>query len=293
MEQAKEKKGFKSLMKKFFNKERISRILPATLISLAITLIIFISVPLENYTGNIGEMRFLFSDILGRAVLCSLGVAAILFVTQFIVPKIVYLVLRGLYIAVGLLLFMQANFLNFGLTSLAGDDAITVLEMVGTATVVINIIIWVLIIGGIITLSVFEKKLPVVRVITFVMALVILLPTCLTTTVNAVSTDFSKGSAFEEMKAEDENYIPTFLTTKNLTKVGKKNNVIVFVIDRLDTKNISMIGRGLPTLMTTFQCMEERTHRLHICLLIVSSSRKLQEKITLSIPTTITKQFQP
>ncbi len=243
MEQTKEKKGFKTRLKEFFS-QRKSRILPATLISLAIPLIIFISVPLENYTGNIGEMRFLFSDILGRAILCSLGVMAILFITQFIVPKTVYLVLRGLYLAVGLLLFMQANFLNFGLTTLAGDDAVTVVEMVGNTTVVINTIIWIVVIVGIITLSVFEKKLPIVKLIAFVLALIVFFPTCLTTTVNAATTDFSKGSAFEEMKNEDENYIPTFLTTENITSLGSDRNIVVFIIDRLDNQKYMNEGNG-------------------------------------------------
>ena len=244
MEQTKEKKQFKSRLKEFFCGERKSRLLSASIISLAIPLIIFISVPLENYTGNIGEMRFLFSDILGRAILCSLGVAAILFVTQFIAPKIVYLVLRGLLLAVGLLLFMQANFLNFGLTTLAGDDAVTVVEMVGNTTVIINSIIWVVVIVGIITLSVFEKKLPIVKFISLIMALIVFFPTCLTTTVNAATTDFSKGSAFEEMKAEDQNYTPTFLTTENITALGSDKNIVVFIIDRLDNQKYMNKGKG-------------------------------------------------
>ena len=231
----KTKKGFKTLMKNFFT-SRVGRILPAALLSLAIPLIIFISVPLENYTGNIEEMRFSFNILLWRGALITLGVWAILFITQFLAPKIVYLVLRGLYLGLALLLFMQANFLNFGLTSLAGDDAITVMEMVGKATVIINTIIWIVVLTGIITLSVFEKKLEFFKVITFVLTLVVLLPTCLTTTVNAVTTDFSQGSPIEQMKAEDENYTPKFLTTKNINKVGRDNNIVVFIIDRFDTE---------------------------------------------------------
>lgn len=229
------KKGFKSFIKNFFS-SRISRILPSALISLAIPLIIFISIPLETYTGNIEQMRFSFNILLWRGALITLGVWAILFITQFIPPKIVYFVIRGLYIAVGLLLFMQANFLNIGLTSLAGDDALTIVDMVGKSTVVINTIIWIVVIVGIITLSVFEIKIDFLKVIAFVLTLVVLLPTCLTTTVNAVTSDFSQGSAIEQMKEEDPDYVPTFLTTKNINKLGRDNNVVIFIIDRFDAK---------------------------------------------------------
>ncbi len=232
MEKTNEKKsGFK----RFFA-NRKDRILPSVLISLAIPFIIFICVPLEIYSANVDELRFMFSDIFSRLILCALGVAAILFVTQYFVPQIIYKILRGLYLAVGIMLFLQSNYLNIGLTSLAGDDAITVTEMVGKSTVVINTIIWVVVVLGITLASIFVKKIKIVRLTALVLSAVILLPTVITTSVNAMTTDFSKGSAFEEMKKEEPDYVPRFLTTKNLNNVATDNNVVVFVIDRLDNE---------------------------------------------------------
>ena len=263
---------FVSLLKKYFNKERIGRILPATLISLAVALIIFICVPLDIYCANSKELRFSFSDIFGRLAVNGLCLMLILFLVQFIMPKIVYKILRGIIVGFALMLFLQSNYLNTGLTSLAGDDVITVTEMVGKGKVIANTIIWGGVILGCTLASVFVKKVKIVNLTALVLTAVILLPTMVTTSVNALTTDFAKGSAFEEMKAEEENYTPTFLTTKNMTNLATDSNVVVFVIDRLDdgkyfgpnknkykhyfeswggftyfTDNISMYGRTFPS----------------------------------------------
>lgn len=232
MEKTNEKKN---RFKTYFS-NRKDRILPATLISLAISLIIFLSVPLDIYSANAKELRFMFSDILSRLLLCGLGVALILFITQYFVPQIIYKILRGLYLSVGIMLFLQSNYLNIGLTSLAGDDAITVTEMVGKSTVVVNTIIWSVVVIGVTAASIFIKKIKIVRLTALVLTAIVLLPTFVTTSVNAMTTDFSKGSAFEEMKEEEPNYVPRFLTTKNLNNVATDKNVVVFVIDRLDNE---------------------------------------------------------
>ena len=232
MEKTNEKKN---RFKTYFS-NRKDRILPATLISLAISLIIFLSVPLDIYSANAKELRFMFSDILSRLLLCGLGVALILFITQYFVPQIIYKILRGLYLSVGIMLFLQSYYLNIGLTSLAGDDAITVTEMVGKSTVVVNTIIWSVVVIGVTTASIFVKKIKIVRLTALILTAIVLLPTFVTTSVNAMTTDFSKGSAFEEMKEEEPNYVPRFLTTKNLNNVATDKNVVVFVIDRLDNE---------------------------------------------------------
>lgn len=259
--------------KKFITKERVSRLVPALLVAFAVAFIVFIAAPLAIYTSNVNEFNFPFSDILGFCVLYFFIVFGVVFLVQMLLPKICYKIVRGFFIGVALMLFLQSNYLNIGLHSLAGDDIITIREMVGTANYVINTIVWAVVLVGFTLASVLLKKENIVKTISLVLSVVVLFTSVFNVVVAVVSTDFSKGSVIEELKNEEPDYVPKFLTVKNMTTVSKKRNVIVFLVDRFDgekyfepykdeyknyfkdlggftyfSDNISLYGRTFPSL---------------------------------------------
>jgi len=230
MEKTTEKKAI------FITKERIARLLPSFLVALAIALIVFLAAPLAIYTANINEFNFPFSDILGYLFLFFAIALVAVFLIQALLPKIGYKIVRGFFLGVALMLFLQSNYLNIGLHSLAGDDIITVREMVGNANFIINTIVWVVVIVGFTLASTLIKKQNIVKIVALVVSVVVLFTTTLNVVVSLISTDFSQGSVVEEIKKEEPNYVPKFLTTKNMTSVASSRNVVMFLVDRFDTK---------------------------------------------------------
>ncbi len=220
--------------KKYFNEERIKRILPITLVSLAIPLLLFIIGPLEIYCNNIAEFDFSVGDFLPLLLLFTLGFFIISFCFMFFMPKIVYKIAYALAIAGLFMLFIQMNFLNLGLNSLEADNNA---EAVSTASKIINTVVWLIVIGGFITLALIFKKKSAksfVRIVSIIISCALIV-TQLTTGVVAVSgADFNSKDYMEQRAEKDPLYVPTFLTTENLTTLSTTNNVVVFCIDRFD-----------------------------------------------------------
>ena len=130
------------IKKPYFNEERKSRIVFAILVSIAIPFIVFIGAPLQIWCSNIEEFRFIFTDVIGQTLLFFFGCSAIFFCSLFFVPELAYKILRGIYLGLAFMLFLQSNYLNGGLHSLSGDTSQTVVEMAGLGAVVFNTVLW-------------------------------------------------------------------------------------------------------------------------------------------------------
>ncbi|MBQ9118308.1 MAG: sulfatase-like hydrolase/transferase [Clostridia bacterium] len=222
--------------KKFFNKERKSRLIPAILIALGVSLLMYIAVPLEMWCNNMQELQYFFSDIIGMLLLCCLLSCCIVFSMLFFVPKKAYKVMRGLVIGGSLMLMLQANYLNFGITSLAADGGQTVAEMVDVGMMIFNTALWVVVVAGCVVASILIKKKKIMRPATLVLAILLFAPQVMSITVSLVSTDFSQADIVQQMATDDPDGKATFLTNKNITTMGDDRNVVVFVIDRFDAE---------------------------------------------------------
>ena len=226
----------KKVKKPYFNAERKGRIVFSILVSIAIPFIVFIGAPLQIYCSNIEEFRFVFTDVIGQTLLFFFGCSILFFCSLFFVPELAYKILRGIYLGLAFMLFLQSNYLNGGLHSLSGDTSQTVIEMAGVPAVVFNTVLWVAFIIGFTLASVFVKKKDIVSAVSLVLAVMVMATQTINTGVTAITTDFSSANAIAGMKREEPEYVPTFLTTSNMTTVAESRNVVLFVVDRFDAK---------------------------------------------------------
>ena len=220
--------------KPFMTDERKSRILFSALIAIGVPLLVFIAVPFEIWCNNIEELNYYFSDIFGFLFVLFLVSAIAIFSALFLVPEMLYKVLRGFAIGGGLMIFLQANYLNIGLNGLAGDEGISVAASVGMPMVIVNTLVWAVVITGCTVASILVRKVEITKMVSVVLALVICFTQFMNIFVGAISTDFDKANISAQLKREDPNYQLSFLTNKNLTTVGQDRNVVVFVVDRFD-----------------------------------------------------------
>ena len=151
-------------------------------------------------------------------------------------PELAYKILRGIYLGLAFMLFLQSNYLNGGLHSLSGDTSQTVVEMAGMGAVVFNTVLWSAVIVGFTLASVFVKAKDIVGMVSLIIAVMVVATQTINVGVSAITTDFSSVNAVSGMKNEEPNYVPTFLTTNNITTVAEDRNVVLFVVDRFDAK---------------------------------------------------------
>lgn len=218
---------------KFFNKKRQARIIPSVIISLAVSLTLFIVNPLEILSSNAGEFRFVFADFMWWLFLIAGVFAVINFSLLYFTPIIVNRIVYGFLIGLLLMLFLQGNYLNAGLT-LSGDG--TSGAGVSAGQMVINAIVWLVVFALLITFVTFLRKGGVVRALCFFLSTIILLISLITMTVNIVHANNNQVDGILQRKelSGDENYQPHFLTYKNINTLSEDANVIIFCIDRFD-----------------------------------------------------------
>ena len=219
---------------KFFNQKRKARILPSVILSIALSIVLFISSPLEIFSSNVAEFRFALSDFMWWIALVSIAFSVLVFCLLFFTPIVVNRVVYGFFTALLLLLFIQGNYLNQGLT-LSGDGTSGTGVSVGAT--IVNIIVWVLITALLIYLVLAVRKGGIIRTVCFFLSSIIFLISLITMTVNIVSSNKNQvnGILINKEESGDENYQPHFLTYKNITTFSENKNVIVFCIDRFDS----------------------------------------------------------
>lgn len=219
---------------KFFNQKRKARILPSVILSIALSIVLFISSPLEIFSSNVAEFKFALSDFMWWIALVAIAFSVLVFCLLFFTPIVVNRVVYGFFTALLLLLFIQGNYLNQGLT-LSGDGTSGTGVSVGAT--IVNIIVWALITALLIYLVLAVRKGGIIRTVCFFLSAIIFLISLITMTVNIVSANKNQVNGILINKAEsgDENYQPHFLTYKNITTFSENKNVIVFCIDRFDS----------------------------------------------------------
>ena len=113
------------------------------------------------------------------------------------------------------LLFLQVNFLNINLTSLAGDD--TGKTQVAPSILILNTIVWILVEGGFVTLFFLIKKRDIKAIVCIMLSFALLASQLINFFIVSFGVSGNNKNAFERILEKDENFIPTFLTQKNLT----------------------------------------------------------------------------
>ncbi|MBO5411701.1 MAG: hypothetical protein J6A38_01290 [Clostridia bacterium] len=217
--------------RKFFTAERNSRLLSIILLSVVFSAMIFIVAPFEIYCNNIEEISFSFKEFIGIQTLYATLLAILIFCILFFVPACVYQYAYPLFIGLLLMFFLQGNYLNIGLTSLAGDE---MGDKISTWTYVWNTAVWVLVIAGVIVAYRLVKQRSIMQLGALILTIAITATQLMNFTVLSINTKGAYSSAIERVygKYEDK---PRFLTNKGIETVSNNRNVIVICVDRFDT----------------------------------------------------------
>ena len=107
------------------------RILPTTLISLIIPIMLCICIPFEIYANNSQEFLFSMADFMPICILYGVVLALILFFSIFFLPNRAYKIVSAVIISIALMFFVQSLYLNAGLKSLVGDTLETTKTPIG------------------------------------------------------------------------------------------------------------------------------------------------------------------
>ena len=229
--QKKEKKQRKA-KKPFWCAERRSRLLAIILLTVILPVMVCIVAPFEIYCNNIAELTFSAKDFLGITLLYALGVAVLLFCLLFFVPQSAYRFLYPAFVGFLLMLFIQSNYLNGSLNSLAGDD----MEGSGPSawTYIWNTSVWVLVIAGVIVAFQFVKIKTIAQLGALIVTVAIIATQLMNFTIISINTEGAFSSAIDRAYGEYEEN-PRFLTNKDIATVGQSKNVVVFCVDRFDS----------------------------------------------------------
>lgn len=223
-----QKKGA-SKVKRYF-KAKNSRLLAIILLSIMLPAMIFVVAPYEIYCNNISELSFSAKEFIGIQGSFSLLITLIIFAVLYFIPNVVYRFVYPLLFGVLLMLFLQTNYLNGSMNSLAGDgmDSKT-----PTSTYIWNTSLWLVIIIGLVVLFQFVKIENIAKLIALVLTIAISATQLMNFTITTLNTEGPFASAIDRTygKYEDK---PRFLTYKNIDKFGTDKNVIFICVDRMD-----------------------------------------------------------
>ena len=202
------------------------RLAPTILLAIALGLTLCLIGPYDIFFNNIDEFLFSAKDFALWNILYALvligAVCGILLPLRGRWFDVVYAIL----FAVTLMLFVQGNYLNGGMSSLAGDGVGETMLSVGT--ILLNSVIWLLVASGCVVGVLLLKQnyrewigtVGCIAMVTVIgMQLIPLFVSVLT---------------MDKPQHEDVFTEESFLTYENLNNIGQEKNVFYFVIDRFD-----------------------------------------------------------
>ena len=202
------------------------RRLPVILVALAISLTLFVFGPADIYGTNSSHFVFSLTDFLFWSLLYAAITAGI--ITAILLPLRgkVFDVALALLFWIALMLTVQGNYLNFGVSSLAGDGVGE--SGFSTGALLFNCAVWLIVgVGCVLAVLLIRQKHRewILTVSTIVMVTVIGMQ-ALTLAVTSLTTDlWKKKEPTEQLQ---------LLTYQNMNEVSDGHNVVWFVIDRFD-----------------------------------------------------------
>lgn len=223
-------------MEKFkeFWKKRKNTLLLSILASIALPLILCVSIPLEIYKNNMQEFSFSLGDFYPISILIGFGLAVLFFVIFNLLPEKPRKIVIFVFLSLALLAFLQGTYLNSGYTALTGDNLSH--KEISTAKVVINILIWVVLIAGFVVLGCLTDKKGYIKLICTVLIIVVMSTQLISIVSISVSTKGIFENKYKKMMAENDGYQKA-LSSKNLTSVSSNKNIFYFCVDRFDEEN--------------------------------------------------------
>lgn len=225
----------KSLVKRLeINRQKV---LTSLLAGLAAPFILILCTGFNLFFTNASELRFSFGDFAPLWSLLTFCIGLIAFILLLLTKNIVRKILYTLFSFLAIAGFAQYMLTTLTFKGLPADHGASVLA--GTGTVIINLAVWILAAAFFIWLGVFFKDTKrASRIITFLLILVTVMQTFAT-----VPNAFIYLS---DSNKKDPDQGMSFLTHDNMFEVSEKDNILVFVLDRLDTEYFESFCKNYP-----------------------------------------------
>lgn len=238
------------------------RLLPSILLSIAAPLSVCCVAPFEIYGGNLSEFKFILSDFFPLCLLIALVAAAVICTVLLLCRGRVFDTVYGLIFGITLMLFVQSNYLSLADTSLEGDGTG---EGSPLWLLVLSTVLWVVIPAASVAVTLCLRKFKdtvrlvstMVTAIMIFMSFVSFLTISLTTEVYAddkssiieeSTTEPSETESGSPDSAETDGGI-RFLTVENLNTFAKKENIVVFIVDRFDKRYYNTALKDCPEVL--------------------------------------------
>ena len=220
------------VIKQSFKKRTIKRILPTFIVAFTIPLVVCLCIPLEFFANNIDEFFFSFSSFFPMAIVFALLFTSLFFFALIFLPEKAYRISCAILIGMAVMFFLQGNYLNLGINSLAGDN-------LGVASITIgqkifNIIIWVVVIAGAVVLSLLKDKNGIIGLVGLLVSGIVIITHVMSPLLLVFTTENVFASREDRVATSETATIPKILTNKGLTTISKTNNVFFFCVDRFD-----------------------------------------------------------
>ena len=227
------------------------RALLSALVSFALVYTLLFQGAFEIFATNKEELGFRLADFFLPLLLIVIGSALVIGAAVTFARGRVYDILFAVLFWLVIASYLQGNFLNFDLNSLAGDDVGIVAK---PWQIVLGIAVWVLLCAGCICAVLLVKKRDWIKtgaVFVLSILLVMQIGSAVVTGIryqvfgyqpadSEETTDAAASNASEKEPAE------ALLSDKNLYKIGKKSNIYVFILDRFDVSYYQDIVRKDP-----------------------------------------------
>ncbi len=225
----------KKLKKKTKGYKFKSRLIMTLPLALAIPLMIIVTAVIELFAGNINEFGFAFEDFIKPMIITALGL--FLIITAILLPlrKKAFDIAHAVVLWLGAMLFLQGNFLNIGLDSLAADGVGNTEGGSGVIWQIINTVLWLASGVGIIYVAakgVLKRK--TVKTVSLMTSAFLIFISVLSLTVNFTTVDIMGKGKDDGSGDTGKDEVKDILSTEHLTELSPYGNIIMFVVDRYD-----------------------------------------------------------
>lgn len=212
------------------------RLVPVILVAFAASLTVFLFGPFEIYSANADQFGFSFLDFFGWSLLFTLISAGIICAVLLPMRGRIFDIFFSLAFGGTLMLMVQGNYLNFGISALTGDGMGA--DGFNNTYMILNAVIWGIVLVGCVlaVLLIRQKYREWITTICTIALITVIGMQGITMAVTSMTSDVWRSTVtVSKPEDEDAQALPHLLTYKNLDRVSSGKNVIWIVIDRFDT----------------------------------------------------------
>lgn len=226
------KQSFKERLE--LNKQKVMRSLLA---GFSAPFVLILCTGFSLFFTNAPELGFSFGEFAPVWSLFALAVGCVFSALLLLTGKLLHKILFTLFSFMSVAGFAQYMITTLTFKGLPADHGAT--AMASTGTKILNLAIWILAAAAFAWLGIFFKNTKLSRrILTYLLVLVTVMQT-FATVPNALIY-------FSDSEKKDPDQGMSFLTHDNMFQVSEEDNIIVFVLDRMDTEYFESFMKSYP-----------------------------------------------